>query len=269
MDRRIAPAATWLLVALTSAEAAVPQPRFLGRRDYDAAGREIDSLYAAVADVNGDGIPDIIAGGGGGEMVQVFLGKGDGDTFPQEIGGLENSTLAIGTGGVLYGTQSNEEVGFVYSLTPPAIAGGAWTEETIYNFDLAALAAPQGGVVLGSGGVLYGSTADTNGGPAGDGTIFSLTPPVSPGGAWPEAGLYTFGGGSDGNSPGPLVMDANGVLYGTTLYGGEGGYGTVFSLTPPGVAGGAWTQTTLCNFDINNGWHQVFSRSAPAGYFTG
>jgi uncharacterized repeat protein (TIGR03803 family) len=48
--------------------------------------------------------------------------------------------------------------------------------------------------------------------------------------------LYTFTGGSDGSSPqGPLLYD-NGVLYGTTGFGGanteeSNGYGTVFSLT--------------------------------------
>ena len=56
--------------------------------------------------------------------------------------------------------------------------------------------------------------------------------------------LYTFGPAPDGWDPeGPLAIGKNGTLYGTTEYGGaygyEGstlgiGYGTVFSLAPPG-----------------------------------
>jgi uncharacterized repeat protein (TIGR03803 family) len=44
--------------------------------------------------------------------------------------------------------------------------------------------------------------------------------------------LYTFTGGADGAEPyANLIQDANGNLYGTTLYGGASGYGTVFKLS--------------------------------------
>ena len=63
--------------------------------------------------------------------------------------------------------------------------------------------------------------------------------------------LYTFTGGSDGGGPiGPLVVDANGDLFGTTSGGGvlsntQSGSGTVFELT----AGPARTLNTLYTFD--------------------
>ena len=74
------------------------------------------------------------------------------------------------------------------------------------------------GVAIGPGGVLYGVTA--RGGASGYGTAFSLTPSKSAGGAWTEAVLYNFTGGSDGGSPTGLVIGTRGVLYGTTSYGG-------------------------------------------------
>lgn len=73
-----------------------------------------------------------------------------------------------------------------------------------------------------------------------------------------EATLYSFGGVLDasGSSPqAPLVRDATGNLYGTTLYGGsysfEGdfGWGTVFELSP--MADGGWTETVLHSFNFD------------------
>jgi uncharacterized repeat protein (TIGR03803 family) len=48
--------------------------------------------------------------------------------------------------------------------------------------------------------------------------------------------LYSFTGGDDGGTPfySTLVMDKAGNLYGTTVFGGEHGAGTVFKLSPNG-----------------------------------
>jgi uncharacterized repeat protein (TIGR03803 family) len=66
-----------------------------------------------------------------------------------------------------------------------------------------------------------------------------------------EKVLYIFQGGSDGSRPnGPLVSDASGNLYGTTLYGGSDrcpmGCGTVFELSLDEHDG--WTETVLYRF---------------------
>jgi uncharacterized repeat protein (TIGR03803 family) len=45
-----------------------------------------------------------------------------------------------------------------------------------------------------------------------------------------------------------LIMDGNGILYGTTLDGGASGKGTVFKLLPPPAAGGAWTEQVIHSF---------------------
>jgi len=64
--------------------------------------------------------------------------------------------------------------------------------------------------------------------------------------------LYQFAG-LDGMAPQGLTAGPNGVLYGTTAYGGAYNYGTVFELQPPSVAGGNWTETILYSFTGING----------------
>lgn len=55
--------------------------------------------------------------------------------------------------------------------------------------------------------------------------------------------LYSFQCSTDGDTPeAGLVRDQAGNLYGTTVYGGQFGYGTVFKLTPSG------TETVLHSF---------------------
>jgi uncharacterized protein (TIGR03437 family) len=174
--------------------------------------------------------------------------------------GIEPSGVVIGPGGVLYGTTQtggSTNNGTVFSLTPPASPGGAWTEVVLYNFTGGADGKWPAGVVIGSGGVLYGSAS--YGGTVTDicedgcGTVFSVTPPASPGGAWTESVLYSFAGGTDGSVPTSGVVIGNGgVLYGTTSTGGTANGGTVFSLTPPkgasSGAGGAWSEAVLYSF---------------------
>jgi uncharacterized repeat protein (TIGR03803 family) len=61
--------------------------------------------------------------------------------------------------------------------------------------------------------------------------------------------LHSFAGNrTEGSSPFPaLVQDADGTFYGTTEFGGNDDYGTVFKMTPSGVL------TTLHSFDNTDG----------------
>jgi uncharacterized repeat protein (TIGR03803 family) len=168
------------------------------------------------------------------------------------------NALVIGKGGVLYGTTDRGGTltwGSVFSLTPPTTPGGSWTESVLYSFENLPTdgAFPQAGLVIGSGGTLYGTTAQ--GGTSGKGTVFSLEPSASPGGPWTENVLYSFGASpSDGNTlTGGVVIGRGGVIYGTTQSGGRSDAGTVFSLTPPAVPGGAWTEVVLHNFTNRRG----------------
>jgi len=130
---------------------------------------------------------------------------------------------------------------------------GAHSVNTILSFTGPNGARPYYGVLArGEGGVLYGATS--SGGSANAGTVFSLTPPASPGGSWSEAVLYSFLGGSDGEDPLTMPTLYKGVLYGTTTDGGftgascPSGCGTVYRLLPPAGAGGSWTKETLYSF---------------------
>lgn len=160
-------------------------------------------------------------------------------------------TLAAARAGVLFGATrfGPTEAGTVFALRPPTSPGGAWTEAVLYSFTgHSDRGEPLGGVVIGSGGVLYGTTS--TGGASGAGTVFSLTPPASPGGAWTQAVLHNFTCGGDGCFPSGVVIGSGGVLYGVTAAGGGGtacqrNCGTVFSLIPPASPGGAWTEAVL------------------------
>ncbi len=189
----------------------------------------------------------------------------------------------IFSAGALFGTDyySGDEFcvcGVVYELAPPVTAGAGWTESTIHTFtgspdDGGGSEAP---LVEGPGGVLYGTTFYGGAGSrsvcsfstgVGCGTVFQLTPPTAPGGAWTESILYSFTGvNGDGAYPkGAVIISPSGIIYGTTEYGGsatEGspctfsavvGCGTVFQLTPPSVPGGPWTETVLHSFSGQNG----------------
>jgi uncharacterized repeat protein (TIGR03803 family) len=84
-------------------------------------------------------------------------------------------------------------------------------------------------LVFDKAGNLYGTTSE--GGLSNKGTAFELT--KKPDGVWARKTLHEFRGVSDGAYPGgPLVLDADGNLYGTTYSGGINGNGTVFELSP-------------------------------------
>ncbi len=77
------------------------------------------------------------------------------------------------------------------------------------------------------GGALYGTTVF--GGSHGDGTVFSIAT------SGEEAVLHSFARGAhDGGLPMGRLLYANGMLYGTTAYGGKNDGGTVFSMTLDG-----------------------------------
>jgi hypothetical protein len=142
--------------------------------------------------------------------------------------------LTLGGNGVLYGTaapgSAPDSAGIVYSLTPPTSAGGSWTENTLYSFGAVVEdGVGPAGVAVGSNGSLYGATSD---GGFGYGTVYSLTPPASPGGAWTENVIYRFPSNGDAGGPGSLVIGPHGTLYGTTNFIGGSTISTVFAIEP-------------------------------------
>jgi uncharacterized repeat protein (TIGR03803 family) len=170
--------------------------------------------------------------------------------------------VVMASNGVLYGTTSGGGTahdGTVFQLTPPT-SGSAWTETVLHSFTglNGDGKSPNAGVIIGTGGVLYGTT--TYGGTSNYGTVFQLTPPTS-GTAWTEQVLYSFAGDTDGEHPvAGLYLGPSGVLYGTTTAGGAGRQGTVFQLAPPTSSGGPWTESILYSFSGQNG-----DGAAPCG----
>jgi len=178
--------------------------------------------------------------------------------------GSSPSGVVIGSAGVLYGATSAGGTfgyGTVYALQPPASPGLEWTKTVLHNFaGGAGDGASPSGVVIGGGGVLYGTTS--GGGVAGDGTVFAVRPPSSPTGVWIEEVLHSFKGfPSDGSQPlAGVAVGNDGVLYGTTSSGGTAAIGpgcaaqlggssdcpgAIFSLAPPSSPGGGWNETLL------------------------
>jgi len=166
-------------------------------------------------------------------------------------GSRPNGGLVQATNGNLYGTTSyggancqGEEIvgcGTVFEVTPSG------TVNTIYSFcskpNCGDGAYPMAGLVQASNGNLYGTTY--KGGKADVGAVFEITPTGT------LTTLYSFCSQTnctDGEYPvTPLIQAANGVLYGTTAWGGTSDDGTAFKITQKGKL------ATLHSFDGTDG----------------
>ncbi|MGA2736693.1 MAG: choice-of-anchor tandem repeat GloVer-containing protein [Bryobacteraceae bacterium] len=146
------------------------------------------------------------------------------------------SGVVFGPDGSLYGatelggTGCSEGCGTVLQFQAPATAGGTWTENVIYAFTGGHDGSlPFNPPVVSPSGKVYGTTDE--GGSAGAGTIYELTPPSTTGAAWTKLLLHTFDGG-DGRFPlNGIILAPGGVIYGVTNRGGSAGVGVVFELT--------------------------------------
>ena len=90
----------------------------------------------------------------------------------------------------------------------------AQTERSLYYWSYPQIEDVRGGLVADSSGNLYGTSVF--GGTGNAGTVFELSPPAAPGGAWTESVLYNFPGDNSSGPAGTLVFDSSGNLYGTS-----------------------------------------------------
>ncbi len=151
-------------------------------------------------------------------VIHSFSGRPDGD-YP--MAGL------IDVKGMLYGTTEGGGAngrGTVFNIS----TGGS--ETVLYSFGNR----PDGNSPVASlivaNGTLYGTTLQGGSASINGGTVFGMSTTGSN-----ERVLHSFGdNSSDGVAPVASVIAVRGALYGTTLQGGTGGYGTVFRVTMGG-----------------------------------
>jgi uncharacterized repeat protein (TIGR03803 family) len=158
-------------------------------------------------------------------------------TFGESTDFWPQGALLEDSSGNLYGTAKGGGaygVGAVYELSPPAVAGGAWTQTYLYSF------VPYGGggyvpfsdLVRDQAGAFYGTFFSGGDPTCNCGGVYKLTPPATQGGAWTESAIYTFKS-TDGHLPsnGALALTRTGTLYGTTVAGGTYNSGVLYQLT--------------------------------------
>lgn len=171
--------------------------------------------------------------------------------------GMSPQSLIFDAAGNLYGVTEGEygdDGGTIFELSPEN--NGTWKEKVLHYFGFQDQAGyfPMGGVTFDAAGNLYGITQD--GGPYGSscnpinrfypgcGTVFELSPGSN--GEWTETVLHEFNYTDGANAGAGLISDADGNLYGTTMFGGAFGAGLVFELSSG--ANGGWTEEVLHQF---------------------
>jgi len=166
------------------------------------------------------------------KVVYSFSGSPDGQNPEASLVDLH---------GALYGTTSgggSSGSGAVYRIT----TSGA--EKVLYSFAGGSDGSHPLSALVNVNGALYGTTelggtgtCKVEGRENGCGTAYSVTTTGT------EQVLHTFTGNADGELPKASLIDVNGTLYGTTLFGGKYGHrhhhgigdGTVFSISATGT----------------------------------
>jgi uncharacterized repeat protein (TIGR03803 family) len=161
--------------------------------------------------------------------------------------------LALSREGVLYGTTSR---GGSYSLGTVFELGTDGTGYAVlYNLTDGSGSANQAGLVLGSAGVLYGTTY--SGGASNFGTIFRLG---TDGTGYTNLHDFTATLGDGAGPSVPLVLGPDGFLYGATGWGGSlYSAGTVFKVNTNGTG-----YQVLYRFAVNYGSQDGQSPTALA-----
>ena len=203
---------SWTLSVLYNLQAATDGTLSMATPAMDAAG----NLYGTTTFGGANGYGTVFelvhsAGGYTFNLLYTFTGSND--------GGDPTAGVAVDAAGNVFGDTAFG--GGVFELTR---SGSEWNYSVIVPF-VGGLEPP---ISLDSAGNIYGTgNAD---GTHGLGSVFKLT---YSNGVWTHNIIYSFGGGDGGVLPlSSVAFDSNGNLYGTTNYGGSGGAGTVWQLTP-------------------------------------
>lgn len=181
------------------------------------------------------------------ERVLYNFPEGSNGAFPQ-------APLYVDTRGIVYGVtgQGGGNQGTVFALSPPSDLCASWSFSVLYAFPGGVGGAyPAAGLTAGPQGQMYGTTFA--GGANDQGTVYELLPPAIAGAAWSAVVIHSFSQSVDGSGPAaPLLVDAQGAVYGTTGTGPGTALGSVFALSPPATEGDAWSETLLYSFAGGN-----------------
>ena len=210
--------------------------------------------------IKGDLVYGTATAGGDGAG-EVFEAKHLGNiySFPGGNGsGEPEARVVFGPDSHLYGTASkggSASAGFVFNLIPQlTICKVAdcqpWRASALHIFT----GFPADGAQPGYGdltwdkqGNIYGTTI--LGGSVDVGIVYELMPPIPPSKTWTENVIWNFTG-PDGKYPqNAVIFDGNGNLLGTTMQGGQHGFGTIFKLTP---SQNGWVETNIYDFQGGN-----------------
>jgi uncharacterized protein (TIGR03437 family) len=190
------------------------------------------------------------AGGPGNAPVAFKITTGGGFTVVADLtfGYLPQTALLQATDGNFYGVAPGKNL--VFKMTPQGKVTTLYTFCSVFVGNLCQDGTnPQGALIQGKDGNLYGTTG--GGGPyfSNGGTIFQLTL------AGKLTTLYSFCPQfpcTDGMNPqGALYQTSTGTLYGTTMSGGTSNQGVVFSLQLPGSGGSGSAPTILSGGIVN------------------
>ena len=197
---------------------------------HDFDGTDGDDPYGGVILGGGGFLFGTAANGGTNDAGVIYKVDTSGNNFAvihhmnggndgsHPYGGLVQDAQTI-----LYGVAREDGAngfGTVFSIDP---GGQTYTVIHVFGTTSDDGSNPYGGLLIGSDGMLYGTTEKGHNG-LGQGTLFRLNTD----GSGFET-LHTFGGTNDGQDPvARLIETPEGYLYGTTLFGGASSSGTVF-----------------------------------------
>jgi uncharacterized repeat protein (TIGR03803 family) len=228
----------------------------------------IDNRLYGTTRSGGNGGGSGCAGSGGGcgtvfdvstsgdeQVLYTFKGGADGALPWSGLLAMRSKLYGTTQSGGLTGSgcSPNSSCGTLFEVSTSG------TKRILHNFSGSPKdgADPVGGLIS-VNGLLYGTTDEGGSCNKACGTVFDVNPSSGK-----ESILYNFQGGTDGLNPGASLTSMNGMLYGTTTFGGAStcgtsgyGCGTVFEVNPStgkervlysfkGTPDGEYTQAAL------------------------
>jgi uncharacterized repeat protein (TIGR03803 family) len=220
-------------------------------------------------DANGNLFGTTLSGGtSGGGTVFELVNTGSGYNF-QTLASFDANSMVSGNSP--FAGLTMDSSGNLFGVTEGGGSAGSGTVFELVNtgsgysqpVTLATFTGPNGAdptgtLVADANGNLFGTTQ--SGGQYGEGSVFEM---VHSGSGYSQPVVLSSFNFNDGAAPtGPLIVDANGDLFGTTAQGGPGSQGTVFELVNTGSGYGQ--PLTLASFDGSNGSYLYAGLTADA-----